>query len=292
MSIGNEGLGMGVGGYIQSERVEYALTNDATEVTLSFPSMFEQKISQLRNKCMKIDHVLLEYRNQVPINAVGHVVIEIHDMRLTEGDTKQAEFTIPIKCNCNLHYYSSSFFSLKDKNPWRVEYRVENANVVNGVHFCKMLGKLKLSSAKRTIDCEFRPPKIEIQTKEFTVNDIDFWSVGSKPQTRRLVTGSRLMGHSSRSLRVPYLAIGPNESWASRSEIGHSSVVSRPYKNLSGLDDSAIDPGPSASQAGSITREEIADIITEDSREMYNIQCNCSNVKGRVMNFNPNLFNK
>nr|CAF04474.1 movement protein [Tomato leaf curl New Delhi virus [Pakistan:Solanum:1997]]CBA10387.1 movement protein [Tomato leaf curl New Delhi virus] len=280
MSIGNDGMGMGVGGYIQSERLEYALTNDATEITLSFPSMFEQKISQLRNRCMKIDHVVLEYRSQVPINAVGHVVIEIHDMRLTEGDTKQAEFTIPIKCNCNLHYYSSSFFSLKDKNPWRVEYRVENANVVNGVHFCKMLGKLKLSSAKNSTAVEFRPPKIEIQTKEFTVNDIDFWSVGSKPQTRRLVDGSRLMGHSSRSLRVPYMAIGPNESWASRSEIGHSSVTSRPYKNLSGLDDSAIDPGPSASHAGSITRDEITDIITKTVEQCIRSNVNAPLSKG------------
>nr|AGW45435.1 movement protein [Tomato leaf curl New Delhi virus] len=277
MSIGNEGMGMGVGGYIQSERVEYALASEAAEVTLSFPSMFEPKISQLRNRCMKIDHVILEYLSQVPINAVGHVVIQIHDVRLTEGDTKQAEFTIPIKCNCHLHYYSSSFFSLKDKNPWRVEYKVENTNVVNGVHFCKMLGKLKLSSAKHSTDLQFRPPKIEIQTKEFTVNDIDFWSVGSKPQTRRLVDGSRLMGHSSRSLRVPYLAIGPNESWASRSEIGLSSVTSRPYKNLSGLDDSAIDPGPSASQAGSITREDIADIITKTVE-----QCIKSNVNAPV----------
>nr|CRI05837.1 movement protein [Tomato leaf curl New Delhi virus] len=235
MSIGNEGMGMGVRAYIQSECVEYALTNHAAEVTLSFPSMFEQKLSQLRNRCMKIDHVLLEYRSQVPINAVGHVVIWIHDMRLTEGDTKQAEFTIPIKCNCNLHYYSSSFYALKDKNPWRVEYRVENRNVVNGVHFCKMLGKLKLSSVKHSTDVKFRPPKIEIQTKEFTVNDIDFWSVGSKPPTRRLVDGPRLMGHISRSLRVPYLALGPNESWASRSEIGLSSVTSRPYINLDGL---------------------------------------------------------
>nr|AGW45431.1 movement protein [Tomato leaf curl New Delhi virus] len=277
MSIGNEGMGMGVGGHIQSERVEYALTKDGAEVTLSFPSMFEQKIIQLRNRCMKIDHVVLEYRSQVPINAVGHVVIEIHDMRLTEGDTKQAEFTIPIKCNCNLHYYFSSFFSLKDKNPWRVEYRVENTNVVNGVHFCKMLGKKKLSSAKHSTDVEFRPPKIEIQTKEFTVNDIDFWSVGFKPQTRRVVDGSRLMGHSSRSLRVPYLAIGPNESWGSRSEIGLSSVTSRPYKNMSGVDDSAIDPGPSASQAGGITREEIADIIKKTVE-----QCIKSNVNAPV----------
>lgn len=32
MSIGNDSLGLGVGGYIHSERVEYALTNDAAEV--------------------------------------------------------------------------------------------------------------------------------------------------------------------------------------------------------------------------------------------------------------------
>nr|ACN77074.1 movement protein [Tomato leaf curl Palampur virus] len=280
MSIRNEREGLSVGGYVQSERIEYALTNDAAEVKLMFPSMFEQKISQLRNRCMKIDHVVLEYRNQVPINAVGHVVIEIHDMRLTEGDTKQAEFTIPIKCNCNLHYYSSSYFSLKDCNPWRVEYRVENTNVVNGVHFCKMFGKLKLSSAKHSTDVEFRPPKIEIQSKEFTLNDIDFWSVGSKPQTRRLVDGSRLIGHSSRSLRVPYLTIGPNESWASRSEIGHSSVSSRPYKNLSGLDDSAIDPGPSASQTASITRDKIADIITKTVEQCIKSNVNAPLSKG------------
>nr|AGW45434.1 movement protein [Tomato leaf curl New Delhi virus] len=277
MSIVNDGMGMGVGGDIQSERVEYALTNDAAEVTLSFPSMFEQTSSLLSISCMLLEHAFLEYPIQVPIDAGGVGVIEIHYMRLTDGDTKQAEFTIPIKCNCHLHYFSSSFFSHKDKNPWRVEYKVENTDVVNGVHFCKMLGKLKLSSAKHSTDVQFRPPKIEIQTKEFTVYDIDFWSAGSKPQTRRLVDGSRLMGHSSRSLPVPYLAIGPNESWASRSEIGLSSVTRKPYKNLSGLDYSAIDPGPSASQAGSITKEEIADIITKTVE-----QCIKSNVNAPV----------
>ncbi|AAP47121.1 BC1 [Luffa yellow mosaic virus] len=280
MSIGNDKMVMGVGGYIQSNRVEYALTNDASEVTLTFPSIFEQKISQLRNRCMKIDHVVLEYRSQVPINAVGHVVIEIHDIEIDRGYTKQAEFTIPIKCNCNLHYYSSTYFSVKDNNPWRVEYRVENTNVVNGVHFCKILGKLKLSSAKHSTHVEFRPPRIEIQSKEFTVNDIDFWSVGSKAQSRRLVDGSKLMGHSSRSLRVPHLAIGPNESWASRSEVGQTSVCSRPYKNLSGLDESAIDPGPSASQVGSITRDEITEIITKTVEQCMKSNVNAPLIKG------------
>nr|CZF95186.1 movement protein [Tomato leaf curl New Delhi virus] len=291
MSIGNEGMGMGVGGYIQSERVEYALTNDAAEVTLSFPSMFEQKISQLRNRCMKIDHVVLEYRSQVPINAVGHVVIEIHDMRLTEGDTKQAEFTIPIKCNCNLHYYSSSFFSIKDKNPWRVEYRVENTNVVNGVHFCKMLGKLKLSSAKHSTDVEFRPPKIEIQTKEFTVNDIDFWSVGSKPQTRRLVDGSRLMGHSKivtgtlsgyRSERIMGKQIGD------RTFVRHQQTIQKPKR---------IGRFGNRSRSVSFTGREYYEgrdcgYNYEDSGTMYKIKCKCSSFKGHLNKFVVKFIHK
>nr|AGW45438.1 movement protein [Tomato leaf curl New Delhi virus] len=280
MSIGKDGMGMGVGGDTQYERVEYALSKDAAEVTLSFLSIFEQKIIQLRNRCMKIDHVVLEYSSQVLIKTVGHVVIEIHAMRLTEGDTKQAEFTIPIKSNCNMHYYSSSFFSLKDKNLWRVEYRVENTNVVNGGHFCKMLGRKKRWSAKHSTDVEFRPPKIEIQTTEFTVNDIDFCSVGSKTQTRRLFDGSRLMGHSSRSLRVPYLTIGPNESWGSRSEIGLLSVTSTPHKNKSGLDDSAINPGPSSSKAGRSTRDENADILKKPGEQSIKSNVNAPVSKG------------
>nr|AJG36439.1 movement protein [Coccinia mosaic Tamil Nadu virus] len=279
MSTSNryEGSSVLPGGYINSERVEYALTNDATDVVLSFPSMFEQKLSQIRNRCMKIDHVVLEYRNQVPVNAVGHVVVEIHDMRLTEGDTKQAEFTIPIKCNCNLHYYSSSYFSVKDKNPWRVEYRVEDTNVVNGVHFCKMMGKLRLSSAKHSTDVEFKSPKIEILSKEFSLNDIDFWAVGARTQTRRLVEGPRLLGLRSASFRAPNYAIGPNESWASRSECGTTSNTSRPYKGLSGLDESAIDPGPSASQVGSMTKDDITEIITKTVE-----QCIKSNINAPI----------
>nr|AVU88413.1 movement protein [Ramie yellow mosaic virus] len=261
----------GMTAYINSERLEYALTNDATEVVLAFPSMFEQKLSMLRNRCMKIDHVVLEYRNQVPINATGHVVVEIHDRRLTDGDTKQAEFTIPIKCNCNLHYYSSSYFSIKDTNPWRVEYRVEDTNVVNGVHFCRIMGKLKLSTAKHSTSVEFKPPKIELLSKEFNLNDIDFWAVGAKAQPRKLIQGASLLSQRSASFRAPNLLIGPNESWASRSEvgqtsrseIGQASHTSRPYQGLNVLNEGAIDPGPSASQVGSITKDDISDIIAK-----------------------------
>nr|ALA40033.1 movement protein [Jatropha leaf curl virus] len=247
--------------YLRSERVEYELTNDSTDVKLSFPSILDNKISLLKGHCCKIDHIVLEYRNQVPINATGHVVIEIHDQRLHEGDSKQAEFTIPVQCNCNLHYYSSSFFSMKDTNPWRVTYRVVDTNVINGVHFCRIQGKLKLSSAKQSTDIQFRSPKIEILSKAFTERDIDFWSVGRKAQMRKLVEGPGLLG--SRSMRHAPCSIGPNESWAVKSEAGPSE--DRPYSNLHRLNPDALDPGPSVSQVGSdhITRADLNDIITK-----------------------------
>ena len=57
---------------------------------------------------MRIDHVVLEYRNQVPVNATGHVIIEMHDTRLYEGDSKQAELadTCPLRAdemNASMH---------------------------------------------------------------------------------------------------------------------------------------------------------------------------------------------
>nr|ACC78672.1 movement protein [Gossypium punctatum mild leaf curl virus]ACC78674.1 movement protein [Gossypium punctatum mild leaf curl virus]ACQ65839.1 BC1 [Gossypium punctatum mild leaf curl virus [Gossypium lobatum]]ACQ65845.1 BC1 [Gossypium punctatum mild leaf curl virus [Gossypium stocksii]] len=247
--------------YLRSERVEYELTNDSTEVKLSFPSILDNKISLLKGHCCKIDHIVLEYRNQVPINATGHVIIEIHDQRLNDGDSKQAEFTIPVQCNCNLHYYSSSFFSMKDINPWRVFYRVVDTNVANGVHFCRIQGKLKLSTAKQSTDIQFRSPKIEILSKAYTERDIDFWSVGRIAQQRKLVQGPSLIG--SRSMRYTPCSIGPNESWAIKSEVGPSE--DRPYSNLHRLNPDALDPGKSVSQVGSdyITREELNNIISK-----------------------------
>nr|QDH06720.1 MP protein [Cotton leaf curl Alabad virus]QDH06722.1 MP protein [Cotton leaf curl Alabad virus] len=247
--------------YLRSERVEYELTNDSTDVKLSFPSILDNKISLLKGHCCKIDHIVLEYRNQVPINATGHVIIEIHDQRLNDGDSKQAEFTIPVQCNCNLHYYSSSFFSMKDINPWRVFYRVVDTNVANGVHFCRIQGKLKLSTAKQSTDIQFRSPKIEILSKAYTERDIDFWSVGRIAQQRKLVQGPSLIG--SRSMRYTPCSIGPNESWAIKSEVGPSE--DRPYSNLHRLNPDALDPGKSVSQVGSdyITREELNNIISK-----------------------------
>ncbi|AYH63717.1 movement protein [Sri Lankan cassava mosaic virus] len=259
--------------YLRSERVEYELTNDSTDVKLSFPSLLDNKISLLKGHCCKIDHIVLEYRNQVPINATGHVIIEIHDQRLHDGDSKQAEFTIPVQCNCNLHYYSSSFFSMKDINPWRVMYRVVDTNVINGVHFCRIQGKLKLSTAKQSNDIQFRSPKIEILSKAFTERDIDFWSVGRKPQQRKLVQGPSLIG--SKSMRYTPCSIGPNESWAVRSEVGlhepwavkseAGPSIEKPYSQLNRLNPDALDPGKSVSQIGSdnFTREDLNDIISK-----------------------------
>ena len=64
--------------YATSDRTEFQLSSEKTEVTLLFPSTIEQKLSKLLGKCLRIDHVVLEYRNQVPVNATGQNLIFIN----------------------------------------------------------------------------------------------------------------------------------------------------------------------------------------------------------------------
>nr|QFP92669.1 movement protein [Pepper yellow leaf curl Aceh virus]QSX72109.1 BC1 protein [Pepper yellow leaf curl Indonesia virus]WLV76336.1 BC1 [Pepper yellow leaf curl Aceh virus]WLV76340.1 BC1 [Pepper yellow leaf curl Aceh virus]BBI93196.1 movement protein [Pepper yellow leaf curl Aceh virus] len=232
--------------YSTSDRTEFQLSNEKTEVTLLFPSTLDQKLSKLMGKCLRIDHVILEYRNQVPVNATGHVIIEMHDTRLHEGDSKQAEFTIPIGCNCNIHYYSSSYFSPKDPSPWKVLYRVDDTNVVNGVHFCRMQGKLKMSSAKQSTEIQFKSPKIEILSKAFNMTNIDFWTVPHSQVSRKPVQG--LTSMRSQSCRYTTPAILPGQTWASASAIGNEDQDDLPYRGLHRLQDQTLDPGPSASE--------------------------------------------
>ena len=245
--------------YATSDRTEFQLSSEKTEVTLLFPSTIEQKLSKLLGKCLRIDHVVLEYRNQVPVNATGHVVIEMHDTRLYEGDSKQAEFTIPIGCNCNIHYYSSSYFSPRDPNPWKVMYRVDDTNVVDGVHFCRMQGKLKMSSAKQSSEIQFKSPKIEILSKAYNMTNIDFWSVPHSQVSRKPVQG--LTNLRSQSSRYTTPAIQPGQSWASASTIGIDEQEDLPYGNLHRLQDKTLDPGPSASEVVCNTTNVNDDVI-------------------------------
>ena len=82
--------------YIQSKRCEYRLTNNETPITLQFPSSIEQATVKMMGKCMKVDHIVIEYRNQVPYNATGSVIVTIRDTRLSDDEAAQAAFTFPI----------------------------------------------------------------------------------------------------------------------------------------------------------------------------------------------------
>ncbi|QGA69864.1 movement protein [Ocimum mosaic virus] len=276
-----------VEGYHSSNRNEYKLTTDVNHITLAFPSILQTGLSAIRQKCLRIDHIVLEYRSQVPMNAQGTVIVEIHDKRLLEGETKQAEFTIPIKCNCNIHYYSSSFFSPKDTNPWVATYRVEDTNIHMGVRFCTFKGKLKLSEAQESSDIIFRQPKIEIKSKGFTPRDIDFWSVGEPQKVRRLITGAPV--GRSQSSRFQPITILPGESWATKSDIGgpahlqgSSSIgptTDRPYRELHTLQPNFMDPGPSVSEVGSNRRHTLSEADIDDIVSRAVKQCLVQNNK-------------
>ncbi|KAL4354935.1 hypothetical protein GQ457_06G010890 [Hibiscus cannabinus] len=127
--------------YIESNREEYRLSNDLTKIVLTFPSFTEQSWARARGRYMKIDHCVVE-------------------------------------CNIDLHYFSSSFFSIKDENPWALYYKVEGSNVNIGTHFAKFKAKLKMSTAKHSVDVIFKPPIVKIHPKEFNSQHVDFSHVG------------------------------------------------------------------------------------------------------------------
>nr|QVX19369.1 movement protein [Macroptilium yellow spot virus]QVX19371.1 movement protein [Macroptilium yellow spot virus]QVX19375.1 movement protein [Macroptilium yellow spot virus] len=240
--------------YVESQRDEYQLSHDLTEIVLQFPSTASQLTARLSRSCMKIDHCVIEYRQQVPINATGGVIVEIHDKRMTDNESLQASWTFPIRCNIDLHYFSSSFFSLKDPIPWKLYYRVCDTNVHQRTHFAKFKGKLKLSTAKHSVDIPFRAPTVKILTKQFTDKDVDFSHVGYGKYERKLIRSASTTRYG---LHNPIM-IKPGETWASKSSIGVSSNDAdseientiHPYRQLHRLDSSVLDPGESASIIG------------------------------------------
>nr|APO13832.1 movement protein [Common bean severe mosaic virus] len=240
--------------YIESHRDEYQLSHDLNEIVLQFPSTASQLTARLSRSCMKIDHCVIEYRQQVPINATGSVIVEIHDKRMTDNESLQASWTFPIRCNIDLHYFSSSFFSLKDPIPWKLYYRVSDTNVHQRTHFAKFKGKLKLSTAKHSVDIPFRAPTVKILSKQFSDKDVDFSHVDyGKWERRPIMTRSM----SRFGLPGP-IELKPGESWASRSTIGltHTDTESdienatHPYRELNRLGTGVLDPGDSASIIG------------------------------------------
>ncbi|AEC03071.1 movement protein [Euphorbia mosaic virus [CU: Havana 27: 2007]] len=273
--------------YIESRRDEYQLSHDLTEIILQFPSTASQLSARLSRSCMKIDHCVIEYRQQVPINASGTVVVEIHDKRMTDDESLQASWTFPIRCNIDLHYFSSSFFSLKDPVPWKLYYKVCDSNVHQMTHFAKFKGKLKLSTAKHSVDIPFRAPTAKILSKQFTDKDIDFSHVGYGKWERRMIKSA-----SSRYGLPGPIAINPGESWASRSTIGpaHSNADSdemHPYRELNRLSTPILDPGDSASVVAAhraqsnitLSVAQINEIVRSTVQECINTNCIPSHTK-------------
>nr|AGS77209.1 BC1 [Mungbean yellow mosaic virus] len=254
-------------------------------IKLQFPSYLEQKTVQIMGKCMKVDHAVIEYRNQVPFNAKGTVIVTIRDTRLSYEQAAQAAFTFPIACNVDLHYFSSSFFSLKDETPWEIVYKVEDSNVIDGTTFAQIKAKLKLSSAKHSTDIRFKPPTINILSKDYTEECVDFWSVEKPKPIRRMLNPGPNQGPYPISGHRPIM-LQPGETWATRSSIGRSSSMrytnndrpsildntnasdaDYPLRHLHKLPEASLDPeldpGDSVSQSHSnaMSKREIEDII-------------------------------
>ncbi|AWD77156.1 movement protein [Sida yellow golden mosaic virus] len=279
--------------YIESQRDEYQLSHDLTEIVLQFPSTASQISARLSRSCMKIDHCVIEYRQQVPINATGSVIVEIHDRRMTDNESLQASWTFPIRCNIDLHYFSSSFFSLKDPIPWKLYYRVCESNVHQRTHFAKFKGKLKLSTAKHSVDIPFRAPTVKILSKQFTDKDVDFCHVGYGKWERRRV---RSISSSRSGYHCP-IELLPGESWATKSTIEPNNSFAdsdqreelHPYRELNRLGTTVLDPGESASIVGAqrsqsnitLSMAQLNELVRVTAQEC--IKSNCTPSEPKVL---------
>lgn len=252
--------------YHSTKRIEYPLTDEWTQIRLAFPSLTEVSWSRVKGHCLKIDHCYIKYSPQVPANAEGTVLVTVHDRRMENDKSLQAEYTFPIRCGIELNFFSSSYFSLKDPVPWTVYYRVINSTVLKGSHFCQFKASVKLSASKSSTNIKFRSPSVKVLNSEFTSDHVDFMHVGI-PKPERVLCRS-----TSCIISQPRMALEAGTSWASRSMIGGddgsdagSHVGVGPYKGLMGLNESAIDPGDSVSQVNSGHRKSISDVnISKD----------------------------
>nr|CRI68391.1 Movement protein [Pepper golden mosaic virus] len=236
--------------YFDTHKEESQISQDLTEIVLQFPSTASQYAARFSRSCRKIDHSVIEYRQQVPINATGSVIVEFHDKRMTDNESLQASWTFPLRCNIDLHYFSASFFCLKDHIPWKLYYRVSDPNVHKYTPSAKLKGTLKLSRAKHSVDIPFRAPTVKILSKQFSHNDVDFSHVDYGQWEREVLRSNSM---SRVGLTGP-IELRPGESWASRSTVGTSGPSRdsemHPYRELHQLGPSVLDPGDSASQVG------------------------------------------
>ncbi|AVP27507.1 MP [Boerhavia golden mosaic virus] len=272
--------------YIESQRDEYQLSHDLNEIVLQFPSSAAQFTARISRSCMKIDHCVIEYRQQVPINASGSVIVEIHDKRMTDNESLQASWTFPIRCNIDLHYFSCSFFSLKDPIPWKLYYRVSDTNVHQRTHFAKFKGKLKLSTAKHSVDIPFRAPTVRILSKQFSDKDVDFSHVDYGRWERKLIRSASM----ARLGRPSPITLKPGDTWASRSTIGFDERDAdsdldnkvHPYRQLNRLPTGTLDPGDSASVVGgersqstiTMSIAQLNELVRTTVHECLNNNCN------------------
>lgn len=66
--------------------------------------------AKVQRHSLRVDHCRIEYNPQVPFNAIGLVVVEIHDERVEVGHTLQAEYCFSIACQIDLNYFFELLF--------------------------------------------------------------------------------------------------------------------------------------------------------------------------------------
>ncbi|KAI8525404.1 hypothetical protein RHMOL_Rhmol13G0228000 [Rhododendron molle] len=149
-------------GSFQSRTVEAQASSQLQPIQLVFPTRTDQvlgSIVQRRRLSMVVDHCIIEYKPQCPINSTGRVRVFVYDTRLQGADQQQAQYVFPVSCPIELNYYGTSYASLNDETcPWICKYRLEQSNIRHNVRYCNIKAYVKLCTTKNPEEIEFRPP--------------------------------------------------------------------------------------------------------------------------------------
>nr|AGU01281.1 BC1 [Squash leaf curl virus] len=240
--------------YIESQRDEFQLSHDLTEIVLQFPSTASQITPRLNPNCMKIDHCVIEYRQQVPINASGTVKVGKFP--------EQTAWTEPLnplqtvlgtfpKKNGNKKS-PTYFFHHRFLFPQYERTPIPAVGSVNP--FPGFKGKLKLSSAKPVGYPFLGAPAVRISAKQFCEKALDFWPLGFRKWKERRVKSALSFRFG---LRAP-IEIYSGDFWAPKSVIGPTNRNGDldieeellPSRELTRLGTNILDPGESASIVG------------------------------------------
>ncbi|KAG5531428.1 hypothetical protein RHGRI_026148 [Rhododendron griersonianum] len=163
--------------YVNTGIVDGVVNEKPTVINIENPSIGARMVGTLfRRKAMMIDQCKLRYKPHCLVNATGIVEVRISDTRVHGEAAIQARFAFPVTSPVTITYFGTAFV-VGDTTvcPWEASYHLSNTNLKRREKYYKLKASLSFSTHAFPDEVEFRPPRIEVDSKIITANNVDVW---------------------------------------------------------------------------------------------------------------------